>query len=114
GSGVFWLLDCLGLSGGWSCGVFQGVVCAQGRERRRDEAAEGARVFRSRLSGGRFHFISAGLPEFSSLWQHLCGREFAGGYGQAGPWFWMGGIDPFLFFGITDGFGSGNGFHVVD
>ena len=44
----------------------------------------------------------------------FAGENLFGSYGQAGPWLWLAGTDSILLSGITDGSGSGDGFHVVD
>ena len=58
GPGLLRLLDRLGASGSWSGRISQGAVCAQGREHRVDEGADGRRVLCGRLSGNRSRFCS--------------------------------------------------------
>src|SRR5207244_10994013 len=114
GPDFFRLLDRLGAARSWPTGIAQGVVCAQGRERRCVEAADGGRVLCGGLSGDRLDLVPASLAEFSSLRQHLCWREPVGSYGQAGPRLWLADAGSILLPATSDGSGSSARLHVVD
>ena len=66
-------------------GVLKELFAPKGETSRAFESAHGRRVLRGGIAGDRLHPVPAGVAQFSTLRQRVCGREHARDHGHAVP-----------------------------